>query len=256
MSRLLQKVSFSPIMKLWLLLLSCAVTNAFAQEKSVEGIVFDKDSKTRLASIRVLNTSTNQSVYNNLKGEFKINASKGDALVFTKEGYRTDTIKVDDERTLAVYLKSSGIQLQQVDINDTLLTPEKRLLAIKRDYSKIYGSLAHNDLLSLSPGSGAGFSLDALYNAFSRSGRNAEKLQQIIERDYQQNVIDYRFNRTLVNSVTGLTDKKLTDFMEKYRPSYYFVTTASDYEFIRFVRNNFKRYKRSPRTFTLQPLIP
>lgn len=252
MTRLLQKVSFSPIMKLWLLLVFCGTSTVFAQEKPVEGIVFDKETKDRLALIHVRNATTNQAVYNNLKGEFKINAVKGDELIFTKEGYVADTVKVQDKRTLAVYLKRSGIQLQQVDINDTLLSPEAQLAATKRAYTKIYGPQA--DLLTISPGGGAGFGIDALYNAFSRSGRNAEKLKEIIERDYRQNVIDYRFTRPLVSNITGLTDTALTDFMEKYRPSYYFVTTANDYEFVRYVRNNFKRYKRNPRPFNLQPL--
>lgn len=255
--KLSQKVSFSPIMKLWLwlVLFFCGISPVFAQDKTVDGIIFDKESKGRIARVNVRNMAGGQPVYNNLKGEFKINAARGDALIFAKEGYMADTITVQDKRTIAVYLKRTGIQLEQVNINDTLLSPEKRLLATKRDYTKIYGSLAYNDMLNVGPG-GVGFSIDALYNAFSRSGRNAEHLRGIIESDYRQNVIDYRFTRTLVANITGLKDQPLTDFMLKYRPGYYFVTTATDYEFIRYVRNNFRRYKRRPAAFTLAPLEP
>ncbi|RZA00149.1 MAG: hypothetical protein EOP47_14840 [Sphingobacteriaceae bacterium] len=256
MIKLLQKGSFGPIMKLWLLLFFCGVSPVFAQDKTIDGIVFDKESKGRIARTLVRNISNNSSIYNNLKGEFVIKATTGDALVFSKDGYLSDTLKVQNNDALAVYLKRTGIQLQQVNINDTLLSPEKWLMATKRDYTKIYGSLAYSDLLSVTPGVGAGFGIDALYNAFSRSGRNAEHLRGIIESDYQQNVIDYRFNRPLVTRITGLTDTRLTEFMLKYRPSYYLVTTASDYEFIKYVRNNFRRYKRHPTAFTLPALEP
>lgn len=247
-----QKGSFSAIMKFWLLLLFCGVSGAFAQSKTIDGIVFDKDSKDRIAKINVRNLNNGESVYNNLKAEFKINAAIGDALVFSKEGYYSDTLKVQGNNTLAVYLKRTGIQLNQVDINAQKLTPEKQLEAVKRDFTKIYGY--DNGFLSTSPYGGAGISIDALFNAFSKSAKNAEKLKDIIERDYHENVIDYRFNRTLVGNITGLKDEQLTDFMYKYRPGYYYVTTATDYDFVRYIRNNFKRYKRNPGAFTLRPL--
>src|SRR4051812_16640195 len=100
-----QKFSFISIMKLWLLLAVCTASSAMAQNKTVEGIVFDKGSKDRIAKVNVRNLTSGLSVYNNLKGEFKINATNGDALLFTREGYFADTIKVQSATTLAVYLK-------------------------------------------------------------------------------------------------------------------------------------------------------
>ncbi|RYZ99360.1 MAG: hypothetical protein EOP47_17000 [Sphingobacteriaceae bacterium] len=252
MIRHVQKVSFSAVMKLWLFLLFCSTSVALAQDKTVDGIVFDKETKERIAQVNVRNLVSKASGYNNLKGEFKINAGKGDALIFTKDGFFSDTITVQGNRTLAVYLKRTGIQLKQVDITENMLTPEKRLAATKRDYTKIYGN--NDGFLALSPGGGVGLGLDALYNAFSKSGRNAEHLKGIIESDYRENVIDYRFNRTQVSFITGLTDQQLTDFMFKYRPGYYFVTTATEYEFIRYIRTNYKRYLRNPKAYSLRPL--
>ncbi len=109
-------------------------------------------------------------------------------------------------------------------------------------------------MLSLPSSGGAGLSIDGLYNALSRSGRNAAKLRKVIDRDYKQDVIDYRFNSSLVGRVTGLKDKKLIDFMQKYRPGYYFVLNATDYEFITSIKNNLKRYLRNPKAYTLAPL--
>lgn len=256
MLKLTQKVSFISVMKLWGILLLCLCgTTTFAQQK-VEGIVFDGESKERIALVTVRNTSTGESVYNNLKAEFSIKATTGNTLIFKKDGYFADTITVQDNRTLAVYLKRAGIQLKQVDVTAKAFTPEKKLEATKRDYTRLYGSAANPDALAISPYGGVGIGIDALYNAFSRSGRNAERLKEIIERDYREDVIDYRYNRTLVGSITGLSGDKLTDFMQKFRPSYYFVTTASEYEFTRRVRTDFRRYKRNPSAYGLQALEP
>ncbi len=229
-------------------------TAAFAQEKTVQGLVFDKTTQERIARVNLRNLRSGQSVYNNLKAEFKINVKIGDALVVSKFGYFTDTLKIQNYNDLAVYLKASSIVLKEVNVRDTVLTAKKKLEQTQREYSKIYGSLNHRDLLSISPG--AGISIDAIWNMISKSGRNAEHLRQIIEQDYRTNVVDQRFTKTLVQQITGFKEPQLTSFMTRYRPSYYLVTTANDYEFVTYIKSNIKRFLRTPNARPLPPLQP
>ena len=257
--------SFSFKMKAGLLLLLVIgpYVKVLAQEKpaiqtwpQIEGIVFDKDTKERVARTNVINASTGTSIYNDLKGAFKISAHSGDVLVFNRADYLPDTVKLTSDANIVVFLKRTAIPLKEVTIYDSLYNPQKRLAATKREYSKAYGPNGNNDMFSAAPGVGAGISIDALWNAFSRSGRNAAHLQEIIQRDYEQDVINYRFNRTFVGFITGLKDKDLTNFMMRYRPGYFLVTNYSDYEFITYIKNNLKRYKRNRRVYQLQPLQP
>ncbi|MBD1363457.1 hypothetical protein IDJ77_06515 [Mucilaginibacter sp. ZT4R22] len=227
--------------------------SAFAQQKEVTGIVFDKENKGRIARVNIRNNTSGQSVYNTFTGEFNIKANLGDMLIFSKADHHSDTITVNTYVPLAVYMRPTAIQLQQVTIRDSVLNPRRRYLATKGEFGKIYGSMGNQDLLSIGQG-GIGFSIDALYNMFSRSGKNAEHLKEIIDRDYKQSVIDYRFNKSYVAGITFLKDPQLTDFMFKYRPSYYMVTTASEYEFVAYVRTSLRRYKRNPKAFELAPL--
>ena len=258
-----RKFSFNFTMKLWLLLVFfCGLFySAFAQDKpdrqsdnQVEGVVFDKDTKDRIARTNIINTTTGKSFYNNLKGEFKIDARQGDKLVFLREDYLPDTLIVKGNANMAVSLQRLAIPLREVTIHDSLATPLQQLQATRKDFTKIYGSSAYNDILSVSPGGGAGISIDALWNSISRSGRNAQHLQGVIQSDYQQNVIDYRFNKIYVGNITKLKGQELTDFMIKYRPGYYTVTTESEYEFITYIRNNLKRYLRNKKLYSLPPL--
>jgi len=227
----------------------------FSQDKTVDGIVFDKESKDRIATVIVHNITTGINVFNNLKGEFTIAAKSGDVLVFSRAEFHPDTVKVQNNLHLAVYMAPLAIRLREVTVHDTVLTPASRLAATKQEFSKAYGSLAYGDLLSTSPGSGAGLSIDAIYNSLSKSGRNAERLREIIQGDYEQNAIDFRFNRTYVGKITGLNGDKLTAFMRRYRPGYYTVTTANEYEFVTMIRNNLRRFMRNQRLYTLPELI-
>ena len=242
------------MLKLWpILFFSILCGTAFAQQKEVTGIVFDKDSKARVAKVSVQNMTSGKGVYNNFKGEFTIGANPGDVLIFSKPDHHSDTLTVKSYAALAVYMKPMAIQLQQVTIRDSFLTPQRRLANTQREFSKIYGSSSNPDLLNVGSG-GVGFGIDALYNAFSKSGRNAEKLRGLIDAEYRQSIIDYRFNKAFVKGITHLEEPKLTDFMHKYRPGYYLVTTAGDYEFITYIKANLKRYLRRPRAYELPPL--
>ncbi len=259
-----QKFKFNFIMKIWLLLLlSILFTRAFAQEKNtnsstnqVEGVVYDKYTLNRVARTNIINTTSGKSFYNNVKGEFKIDAQMGDKLIFLREEYFPDTVILSNNKVLVISLQRKAIPLREVTIRDTAPNPLKRLMATRKEFSKIYGSDSYDNIFGTSPGGGAGISIDAIWNSLSRSGRNAKHLQGIIQGDYEQNVIDYRFNRSYVGNITKLKDKELADFMIKYRPGYYTVTNASEYEFISYIRNNLKRYLRNKKQNALQPLNP
>jgi hypothetical protein len=255
MTKLSPARSFGAVMKWRLLLLLLAVAvKGYGQDKPIAGIVFDKDSKDRIASVNVKNITTGQTVYNGLTGEFKIDAKAGDVLVFVRNEYHNDTLRVRDTANLAVYMAPLAIRLKEVTIRDSAYTPGQRLAATKSEYSKAYGPLASHDFIT-NPNSGpAGLGIDALYNAFSRSGRNAAHLREEIDNEYRQNVINFRFNRSYVGKITGLKDQRLTDFMARYRPGYYTATTATDYEFISMIRANLRRFLRNPRTVQLPSL--
>jgi hypothetical protein len=249
--------SFIVVMRFCLLLcLVFIATKCFSQDKTIAGIVFDKESKARVASVSVHNITTGIEIYNNLKGEFKVLAKPGDKIIFSRPEYHPDTITIQDTKELAIYMVRTAIQLKEVTVHDTILTPEQQLEATKREYSKAYGSLAYSDFLSTPSSGGAGLSIDALWNALSRSGRNAEHLRQTIQQDYEQHAIDYRFNRTYVGMITGLKDDRLTWFMQRYRPGYYTTKTASEYEFISMIKANYRRFIRNPRRpIALPPLV-
>ena len=259
-----RKLNFKFGMRLGLLLFFCGLFfRGYTQDKQpvvnyknpIEGVVYDNDTKERVARTNIMNLTSGESFYNNLKGEFKIDAKAGDKLVFLKLDYLADTLTVKDNSNLIISLKRIAIPLRQVDIRDTLVTPLQRLQATRKSFNKAYGSSAYDGILSTSPGGGAGISIDALWNSLSRTGRNAKHLQGLIEEDYQQNVIDYRFNRSYVANITKLKDPDLTDFMQHYRPGYFIVTTATEYEFITYIRNSLKRYLRNKRLYyPQQPL--
>ena len=237
------------------LLLVCffvGICRLFGQQ-DVDGIVFDANTKQRVASVYLYNTKTNEGYFNNLKGEFKLEANPGDLIILAREGYFPDTITVRN-RTVAVYLQRSSIWLKEVHIM-ARKSPQKELEEKKEEYESAYRKGNSGPLLSTGMG-GVGLSIDALYSLISREGRNARYLQEIIERDYRDAIIDYRFTPHIVKMITGLEDNELKEFMLQYRPSYFFILNSNDYTLGLYIKKCLKQYKADPEARKLPSLLP
>jgi hypothetical protein len=226
----------------------------FAQQGSVQGFVVDKDSKLRLAKVYIYNSANDEGIYNTPKGEFSIKAKAGDTLFAVLQGYALDTVVYKGQKAVYFQLKSLGIALREVAIIGDKYTPRERHEKTLKEYKYALDKGKAKDLLNLGLG-GAGLGIDAIYNLLSREGKNARHLQKILERDYKEAIIDYRFKPDYVKRVLKIGDYEAEDFMQQYRPSYQFVLAASDYAFVVYLRNSYASYKRNPSAFRL-PALP
>jgi len=233
--------------------LLCFTMALHAQTKPVQGIVIDKETKQRLAKVYIYNVRSKDGLYNNTKGEFSTYANPGDTLVAALSGYGVDTIIFKGQTAAYFQLKSLGIRLRDVVIAQKRLTPQQQYEKSIKEfrYQTMKGS--SKDLLNLGTG-GVGLGIDAIYNLLSRQGRNARHLQKILEKDYREDLIDYRFKASLVQQVLGIKDTELEDFMQQYRPTYQFVLDADDYAFNIFIRNAYRSYRMNPKALQLPPL--
>jgi len=238
--------------KLGLILFCIFYSGLLLAQEGVNGIVYDQNTKQRVAKVYIYNTNKDTGTFNNLRGEFQLKVSPGDILIAATEGYYPDTLTVKDEKTILLYLRRSSIMLREVSII-ARRSPQEVLEQKKEDYNTAYRNGDPGPLLSVG-NSGAGLSIDALYSLISRKGKNARYLQEIIERDYQDDIIDYRFTPEMVRSNTGLKGEALNDFMLQYRPSYYFILASNDYSLALYIRSSYEEYKKNPKARRLPPL--
>ena len=93
-------------------------------------------------------------------------------------------------------------------------------------------------------GAGVGLDLDEIINMF-RFNRNRRMLafQRRLIQDEQDNFVDHRFTKLLVKKITHMTSPDLDSFMVRYRPSYNFTKTSTDYDFDQYIKLAAKEYK-------------
>ncbi len=224
-----------------------------AHAQTVRGFALSKGNNQRLAQVYIYNENTEEGIYNNSKGEFTIKANKGDVIYAAKEGYALDTIIYNGQSAIYFQLTALAIQIERVNIMGDKLDPMAQYLRTRQEYKRDTDKGVVKDVFSVSNAT-VGLSIDAIFALLSKQGRNSRYLQKILERDYRDRLIDYKFNADMVTRVLNIKDPELTDFMQQYRPTYNFILSASDYTLSIFIKNSYASYKRAPAAFRLPNL--
>ncbi len=90
------------------------ILSAGAQPKAVTGIVTDADSKEPLPGVTIAIQGTTRGTVTNFDGQFSIEASEGDILVFSFVGYTPQEVEVGRGNVLTVQLVQSVVGLDEV----------------------------------------------------------------------------------------------------------------------------------------------
>src|ERR1700710_941723 len=80
---------------------------AIAQTSSIKGVVLD-ETKLPLPGVTVKLKGTTEGTVTNADGQFSINASIGQTLVFSFLGYATREVTIQDLKSITVNLASSS----------------------------------------------------------------------------------------------------------------------------------------------------
>lgn len=222
----------------------CSSHLLFGQAFTVQGIVFDKNNNQRIGKVFIRNESSKQNTFNNSRGEFEIDLNIGDNLILEKDEFFPDTISYTGQKILILYLTRKSIYIPEVRVV-ARKSPEEILKQRREDFNKAYKLADPGSFLSVGP-TGAGVSINAIYSLFSKEAKQAKRLTKIIQQEYEENVIDYKFTAELVAGITGLSGQPLTNFMQNYRPSYYFIQAASPYDLSAYIKRKYEMFKLNP----------
>ncbi|MFD2743057.1 MULTISPECIES: hypothetical protein [Sphingobacterium] len=233
----------------------CLATLPFYLQGQVrlEGIVYDKESKDRLGRVQIYNTRTHQRIFNNAKGEFRIDVEPTDTLVFLKDGFLSDTLAVPRKQILVHSMLRDFRYIETVKVN-ARRSPIEIYEESKREYHDAYKLADPGSLISVGP-TGAGLSINAIYNLLSKEGRNARRFTAYMQQVYEDNVVDSIFTPDLVHNLLGLEGEQLQNFMIRYRPSYAFATRASHYQLTQYIKSKYNMFKILPDLRPL-PVLP
>lgn len=240
----------SPILKkagLVLSLLLCVCLTASAQKKAISGTITDSVTQKPVSWASILSVMNGNIVLSKKDGGFIVDASEGQILAFSANGYYSDTLTVSkdvwEKGTLLVRLKPIRSTLEGVTVTAGIHDEYQQDSIERRRYflqtigeNKIPVVGRANDL-----GFGIAFNLDH-YSKIEKNKRQARSLFDLVE---ETAYVNFRWEETLVEKYTGFSDEALADFMQKARPTYSWLrkhTTTED--LVYYINSQLKKMRK------------
>ncbi|HEY2349207.1 MAG TPA: hypothetical protein VGH64_09335 [Puia sp.] len=204
-----------------------------------------KGNEEILFSATIHNISQHRTNISDLGGNYKIMAGVGDSIIFSHQGYISDTMVVSPEMfngRQPVELKIKMSYLASVDVNE-MSKYELDSLGRREDYDYIFKNKNNKPLWDNQlSGDGRGVNFSPIGH-YSSSEKQKRKLKERLERDDKEEFIYYKFTRR-VPKLTGLRGDSLLTFINKYKPSYEYCLTATSVDIFLYINDQLVIYKR------------
>jgi hypothetical protein len=181
-------------------------------------------------------------------GRYQINVAEKDSIWFSYLGKATPkypVLKMPDVMQFDIALQLKSVVMEEVKIKSRSYRMDS--IQNRKDYAKAfdYKKVSFGSLTTVGA-NGAAIDLDELIRLFQfRKNKSMLKFQQRLLEQEREKFVDHRFTRALVKRLTGLDGEQLEQFMVKYRPSYEFITSVSEYDFQLYIKSMGELFKKS-----------
>jgi hypothetical protein len=212
----------------------------------IRGTVYDSTRTYPVGFVSVLSTS-GKGTSTNAYGEYEIEVAEKDSIWFSylnKPTIKFPVLKIVTPLSFDISLQVNVPVLKEIKIRPRNYRQDS--LQNREDYAKIF-DYKKPGLSVVTPqyGVGAGFDINEIINVFRfRRNRNMKSFQDRLLAQEQEKFVDHRFNKGLVRRLTSLTGGELDSFMLVFRPPYLFAVITNDYDFQKYIKDSFERFKK------------
>lgn len=196
----------------------------------MKGEIVDFANNETLDNVNIKNIYTSKGMTTSANGLFTVEIKKGELVEFSKIGYQTIRIRINSVTEPAYYklvLKKVPYELREVDIRGKPLDFKKDSIRYRQVYDVVLRKEKRNEI-----------SMQNMPLAMlSKKNREEWAFQDMYAKWEQEKYIDFVFNDRLIHKITYLENEDLVSFQKKYRPSYTFLQTASEYEYLDYIKH-------------------
>jgi hypothetical protein len=212
-----------------------SVNFAFAQT-IIKGEIKDFANNQHMENVNIRNIYTLKGMTTSEDGKFEILVKKGELVEFSKVGYQTLRIRINNEKEPNYYhliMSRAAILLREVDIKGKPIDFKKDSIKFRESYDLVLRKPKKDEI-----------NMQSMPLAMlSKKNRQEWAFQEMYTVWEQEKYIDFVFNDKLVQKITYLENEELILFLKKYRPSYAFLRSASEYEFLEYIKRCYYRFK-------------
>lgn len=204
---------------------------------------FVKDSMTHFAisGAKVTNTNSKKIVVADQNGFVHLEAAPNDLIRIGAINYKTDFINFSPlfSDTITIFLSPSGKILPNVSVTSRYTKYQVDSMSRKREFEENRGNRLSTT--SAATGFGIAINLDKIFKSKYKYQRKNEKRFTVMEKAAY---VEYRFSAQLVSYYTGLKEKELQTFMNRFTPSYEWLRAhPTNEEVMYYLNDKIKQFK-------------
>lgn len=217
----------------------------------VKGTVYDSTHHYPVQSVSVL-TSSGRGTVTSKDGTYTVEVEETDSIWFSylnKPTKKYPVLKIATPFAFDVSLAVYVPVLAEVTVKNRNYYLDS--LQNREDYAKVFNYQKPGLSASVN-NSGVGFDLNEIINVFRfRKNRSTMAFQNRLLNEEKEKFVKHRFSKALVRRLTKLEGDSLDYFVNTFVPPYWFVQSADDYTFQKYVKDSGERFKKG-----LMPLPP
>lgn len=211
--------------------------------QKLEGKVLDNITRKPIPQCHVVNKRTLKGTLTGEAGNFKLNISLGDTIVFSNVAYKYFYFIYQDSSTaitdVLVEMEEQNYLLHEVSIFAYELTSnDDKEIVLNEPSTPSNEELSDGHIIDANIGNPAEY----LYNLFGSKPRQLRILAQLKANDAYREKLKQNNNRSIVIELTGLSQNELEAFMFYCKYSSVRMQTLNDYDFLLSVQACYRQY--------------
>lgn len=231
------------LLSIIIVILSCG-NSAWAQSGiKVSGTVIDSETKEPVPFVNIYTRSLSGGTITNDLGKFDLTINKTDTLVFSAVGFDKYFFSLKQDDIRANYEVVVELNFKTYELEPVKVTAFRDLEQFKQDILDLNIPAKQNELTlnipktkyAPSPEGGAPGvvvtgAISALYNQFSKEGKELRKLDAYRKQESTRKSVTSKYNIEIVKRITNLSDEGARRFMEWCKFEEDYIVHATEYD--------------------------
>lgn len=234
----------------------------YCQQINFTGKIYDGINFFPLEGVNVYNFSSKKYTFSDKEGNFVLQVNLHDTLIFSKGIYRQLVTEISESNLQSkneeYFLYYKAVVLKEVKV----ITLNPSYEGFKNDvaamhlpdiYSKIAGiEISEEEKMgidyknsgpNLLRNTAAAHPITYLYETFSRKAKMKQLVDYLVTNQEEVDRIPAKYNRQIVENLTGYKGEELLNFMMYCRFNYYDIIKMSDEEIINQIKRKYTEYE-------------
>ena len=213
----------------------------------VAGRVIERQTREPVPSIHIYTKSLKQGTVTNEQGRFIVSINRGDTLIFSSIGFDKYRFHLHPDDTRSFYEVVIEMDVKSYELEPVRVNAYSNLEEFKQDILQL--NIPNKDKgfelniprgytlppegpndVNLNPSVTVRGAISALYDAFSREGKEKRMLSTYRKKSDDDKEVSTRYNLDVVKRITALEEEDAKSFMEWCNFEDAFILRASEYE--------------------------